>query len=237
MSAPIVELRGVRKAYNGHRESVALDAVTLAIPAGQAACIMGPSGSGKSTLLNLLGGLDRASNGAVVVAGNDLGRMSESALARFRRTHVGIVFQFFNLLNNLSALDNALVPAELAGVKRSAARGRALELFERLGITHIKDEFPMRVSGGQRQRVAIARALVNDPVLLLADEPTGALDSHSGDEVMAIFAELNAAGQTIVLVTHDERLARAHATRVIELIDGHVSADHVQPRLGMVQAR
>ncbi len=149
--SPIVELREVRKAYNGQRESVAaLDSITLAIPAGQAACIMGPSGSGKSTLLNLLGGLDRASKGAVVVAGNDLGRMSESALARFRRTNVGIVFQFFNLLNNLSALDNALVPAELAGVRRGMARKRALELFERLGIAHIKDAYPMRVSGGQR---------------------------------------------------------------------------------------
>lgn len=233
----LVELRDVRKTYNGHSESMALDSVSIAIPEGQAAFVMGPSGSGKSTLLNLIGGLDRPTSGSVTVDGHDLGQMGEAALARFRRSQVGIVFQFFNLLNNLSALDNAVVPAELAGAKRSEARRRALELFERLDIVELKDQYPMRMSGGQRQRVAIARALINDPVLLLADEPTGALDSHSGEQVMAILAELNRSGQTMVFVTHDERLARANASRIIQLVDGSVTSDRGASALEMVAVR
>lgn len=231
--SPLVELRDVTKVYNGIRESAALEGVSLSIPEGQAACVMGPSGSGKSTLLNLIGGLDRPSRGSIVVAGQELGRLSEAGLARFRRSRVGIVFQFFNLLNNMSALENAMVPAQLAGVKRAEAKRRALDLFERLDIVDLRDQYPMRMSGGQRQRVAIARALVNNPTLLLADEPTGALDSHSGEQVMAIFAELNRSGQTIVLVTHDERLARANASRIVRLVDGSIAP----PALGMVQAR
>jgi putative ABC transport system ATP-binding protein len=234
---PLVELRDVRKTYNGNGQPAALDSISLTIPEGQAAFVMGPSGSGKSTLLNLIGGLDRPSSGAVRVDGSDLGRMGEAALARFRRSQVGIVFQFFNLLNNLSALDNVLVPAQLAGTKRSEARRRALELFERLDIVELKDQYPMRMSGGQRQRVAIARALINSPVLLLADEPTGALDSHSGQQVMAIFAELNRSGQTMVFVTHDERLARANASRIIQLVDGSVTSDRGVSGLEMVGAR
>ncbi|HUZ68618.1 MAG TPA: ABC transporter ATP-binding protein [Candidatus Saccharimonadales bacterium] len=236
MATPLVELRDVRKVYN-HQGSVALDSVSLTIPAGQAACIMGPSGSGKSTLLNVIGGLDRPSAGMVVVAGHDLRRMSETSLARFRRTQVGIVFQFFNLLNNLSALDNAMLPAQLAGVKRDDARRRALDLFERLDIAPLRDKYPMLMSGGQRQRVAIARALINNPALLLADEPTGALDSHSGEQVMAILGELNRSGQTVIIVTHDERIAAANATRVVHLVDGVVASDRAQPTLSMVQAR
>lgn len=235
--APLVELRDVRKVYNRHSASAALDGVSLTIPAGQAACVMGPSGSGKSTLLNLIGGLDRPTRGAVVVAGQDLGRLSEAALARFRRREVGIVFQFFNLLNNLTALDNAMLPAQLTGMTRTEARRRAQELFERLGIESLGHQYPMLMSGGQRQRVAIARALINNPALLLADEPTGALDSHSGEQVMAILGELNRAGQTVILVTHDERLARANATRVIQLKDGAVASDDVQTVLPMVQVR
>ena len=232
----LVELRDVRKVYNGHSGSVALDGVSLTIPRGQAAAIMGPSGSGKSTLLNLVGGLDRPSAGTIVVAGQDLRRMSEAALARFRRTQVGVVFQFFNLLNNLTALDNAMIPAQLAGVGRADAQKRALELFERLGIAQLRHQYPMLMSGGQRQRVAIARALINSPALLLADEPTGALDSHSGAQVMEIFGELNRNGQTIILVTHDERLASTSASRVIRLRDGAVADDRIEPALAMVQA-
>jgi putative ABC transport system ATP-binding protein len=233
----LVELREVRKVYNGHKGSVALDSISLTIPQGEAAAIMGPSGSGKSTLLNLIGGLDRPSGGTVIVAGHDLQKMSEAALARFRRAQVGVVFQFFNLLNNLTALDNAMIPAQLAGAKRKDAQRRALDLFERLGIAQLRDQYPMLMSGGQRQRVAIARALINNPALLLADEPTGALDSRSGEQVMAIFGELNRSGQTIVLVTHDERLATANASRVIQLIDGSVASDRSQSILPMVQAR
>jgi putative ABC transport system ATP-binding protein len=234
---PLIELREVRKVYNGNQGSVALDAVSMTVPQGQAAFVMGPSGSGKSTLLNIVGGLDRPSSGSVMVDGVDVGRMGEAALARFRRTRVGIVFQFFNLLNNLSALENAMVPAQLAGLKRSEARRRGLELFERLGIAELRDHYPMRISGGQRQRVAIARALINDPVLLLADEPTGALDSHSGQDVMAILNELNRAGQTVIFVTHDERLARDNASRVITLADGRITGDRVQQTLEMVNVR
>ena len=233
---PLIELRGVRKVYN-HQGAVALDSVSLTIPAGQAACIMGPSGSGKSTLLNLLGGLDRPSAGSVVVAGQDLGRLSESALARFRRKQVGIIFQFFNLLNNLTAIENAMVPASLAGIKRSDAQKSALDLFERLGIASLRNQYPMLMSGGQRQRVAIARALINNPALLLADEPTGALDSHSGEQVMAILGGLNRSGQTVVLVPHDERLADANAARVIRLIDGAIASDRVHSPLAMVQVQ
>ncbi len=233
----LVELRDVRKVYNGHQGSVALDSISLTIPHGQAAAIMGPSGSGKSTLLNLIGGLDRPSSGTVRVAGQDLGKMSEAALARFRRTQVGVVFQFFNLLNNLTALENAMIPAQLAAVNRAEARRRALNLFERLGIAPLRDQYPMLMSGGQRQRVAIARALINNPTLLLADEPTGALDSRSGEQVMAIFGELNRSGQTIVLVTHDERLAGTNASRVIQLVDGSVENDSAESALAMVKAR
>src|SRR5260370_22405954 len=175
----LVELSQVRKAYNGHRESVALDSISITIPAGQAACVMGPSGSGKSTLLNVIGGLDRPSSGTIRVAGHDLGKMGEAALARFRRTQVGIVFQFFNLLNKLSALENAMVPAQLAGVRRSEARRQALELFERLQIAPLRDQYPLPMSGGRRTRVAIPRALGNHPVLLLADQPTRALHPHT----------------------------------------------------------
>jgi putative ABC transport system ATP-binding protein len=233
---PIVELRDLRKVYN-HQGAVALDSISLTIPAGQAACIMGPSGSGKSTLLNLLGGLDRPTAGSIVVAGQDLHRMSEAGLARFRRTQIGVIFQFFNLLNNLTALDNAMLPAELAGTTRGEARKRAMELLERLGIATLRNQYPMLMSGGQRQKVAIARALINNPLLLLADEPTGALDSHSGQQVMAILAELNESGQTVVFVTHDERLADVNSTRVIQLRDGEIVSDRVHAPLAMVQAQ
>src|SRR5260370_26568530 len=186
---------------------------------------MGPSGSGKLTLLNVIGGLDRPSHGRVVVDGTDLGRLSEASLARFRRTRVGIVFQFFNLLNNLTALENVMIPAQLAGASAGDARRRAMDLLERLEMPGHGNQYPARLSGGQRQRIAIARALINNPPLLLADEPTGALDSHAGDQVMGIFGDLSRSGQTIVLVTHDERLARVRASRVIRLIDGAGGSD------------
>ncbi len=221
----LIELTDVSKIYDGDRQHAALDCVSIGIRAGQATAIMGPSGSGKSTLLNVIGGLDRPSSGRVVVDGTDLSRLNEAALARFRRVRVGIVFQFFNLLNNLTALDNVMIPAQLAGAKPGDARRRAEELLERLDIARHGNEYPARLSGGQRQRVAIARALINNPALLLADEPTGALDSHAGEQVMGILADLNRCGQTIVLVTHDERLARANAPCVIRLIDGAVASD------------
>jgi putative ABC transport system ATP-binding protein len=231
----LVELEDVTKVYKREGTQLALDAVSISVPAGEVTAIMGPSGSGKSTLLNLIGGLDRPTKGSVVVDGADLGRLSEAGLARFRRTKVGIVFQFFNLLNNLTALDNVTIPAQLAGLQPAETRRRAQDLLERLGIASLRHHYPARMSGGERQRVAIARALINDPVLLLADEPTGALDSHAGDQVMAILGELNRAGQTLVLVTHDEQLARASATRMIRLVDGRVLDDRDDAGRGLVQ--
>src|SRR6202022_736513 len=233
----LIELTAVSKVYNGGSEHPALDSISLGIEAGDATAVMGPSGSGKSTLLNVIGGLDRPTRGRIVVDGTDLSRLSEAALARFRRTRVGIVFQFFNLLNNLTALDNVMIPAQLAGVGAGDARRRADDLLQRLGMASPRSQYPARLSGGQRQRVAIARALINSPTLLLADEPTGALDSHAGKQVMAILADLNRSGQQILLVTHDERLARANASRVIRLIDGAVASDRDEKALGMVQVQ
>jgi putative ABC transport system ATP-binding protein len=221
----LIELTEVSKVYDGAGEHPALDSISLGIEAGDATAVMGPSGSGKSTLLNVIGGLDRPSRGRIVVDGTDLSRLNEAALARFRRTRVGIVFQFFNLLNNLTALDNVMIPAQLAGAGAGAARRRAADLLERLDMAEYRNQYPARLSGGQRQRIAIARALVNNPALLLADEPTGALDSRAGESVMSILSELNRSGQTVVLVTHDERLARANASRVVRLIDGAVVSD------------
>jgi putative ABC transport system ATP-binding protein len=233
----LVELNDVSKVYNGNRANAALDSVSITIGAGQLTAVMGPSGSGKSTLLNVIGGLDRPTRGSVVVDGADLGRLGEAALARFRRTRVGIIFQFFNLLNNLTALDNVLIPAQLAGVKAGDARRRAADLLERLEIMDQRNQYPAHMSGGQRQRVAIARALINNPTLLLADEPTGALDTRSGDQVLAILRDLNRSGQTIVLVTHDEALASTHADRVIRLVDGAVVGDRSEAIRPMVQAQ
>lgn len=233
----LVELDDVSKIYNGGRRFKALDGVSITIPAGQVTAVMGPSGSGKSTLLNVIGGLDRATSGTVTVDGAALGRLSESALARFRRDRIGIVFQFFNLLNNLTALDNVLIPAQLAGTKGSDGRRRGKDLLERLGIARLAQQYPARLSGGERQRVAIARALINNPAILLADEPTGALDSASGEQVMGILADLNRGGQTIILVTHDERLARASASRIIGLVDGAVVRDQGDAIIGRVQVQ
>jgi len=200
----------------------ALDGVSVTIEKGEFTAIMGPSGSGKSTLLNLIAGLDWPSGGSVVVAGSDLGKLGEAGLARFRRDHIGFVFQFFYLLPNLTALENVLIPAQLKGRQ---ANTRASELMKRLGIDDVADRYPGRLSGGQQQRVAIARALINEPTLLLADEPTGALDTRSGEQVMDLLAQLNHDGQTILLVTHDAKLATRHAARVISLMDGKVVDD------------
>jgi putative ABC transport system ATP-binding protein len=186
--------------------------------------VLGPSGSGKSTLLNMVAGLDRPSIGTVTVDGVRVDRLSEAASALYRRRRIGIVFQFFNLLDDLTVLDNVLLPAQLAGMPRRRARVRADELLSYLGIERHARAFPGRLSGGERQRVAVARALMNRPPLLLADEPTGALDTASGQEVRKLLTELNRDGQTVLLVTHDLALAEACATRTIELVDGRMVA-------------
>jgi putative ABC transport system ATP-binding protein len=220
----LVELNGVTKVYDTASQQPSLNQVTLRIPAGEVTAIMGPSGSGKTTLLNLVAGLDRATSGSITVDGQEITQLSEAALARYRRRKIGLIFQFFNLLNNLTVRENVLIPAQLAGVSRQAATQRADELLDQLGILAQADSFPARLSGGQRQRVAVARALVNRPILLLADEPTGALDTRSGEQVLDLLRDLNSAGQTIVLVTHDARLAERCAHRVVQLVDGAIAA-------------
>jgi len=218
----LVRLTDITKVYQGGVTG-ALNGVSLSIDRGEFSAIMGPSGSGKSTLLNLVAGLDRPSSGSVVVGGTELGRLGEAGLARFRRDRVGFVFQFFHLLPNLTALENVLIPAQLKGRTSVEAAGR--KLLSRLGIDDIAHRYPAKLSGGQQQRVAIARALINQPDLLLADEPTGALDTKSGDQVMELLAQLHQQGQTIVLVTHDPKLATRYAARVISIMDGRVVDD------------
>jgi putative ABC transport system ATP-binding protein len=218
----VIRVDGVTKAYQKDGLPALAD-VSMDVAAGEVVAVMGPSGSGKSTLLNLIAGLDRPTDGTVTVAGRRIDTMGESALARFRARHVGIVFQFFNLLDDLTVADNVLLPAQLAGASRKQARARAGELLARMGIEQHKNAYPARLSGGQRQRVAIARALVNSPELLLADEPTGALDTASGLQIGALLRELNADGQTLVLVTHDPALAGRYAARTVRLVDGQLA--------------
>ena len=224
----LVELTQVSKTYRtyaGAGGRAALDEVSLDVEGGELTAIMGPSGSGKSTLLNLVAGIDRPTGGRVRVGGEDLGRLSEGRLARFRRARLGFVFQFFNLLGNLTVLENVLLPAQLEGTRPAAARARAMDLLARLDIADLADDYPARLSGGQQQRVAIARALSNQPSIVLADEPTGALDTHSGAQVMELLEGLNREGQTVLLVTHDPKLATRYAGRVVTLIDGRVHDD------------
>jgi putative ABC transport system ATP-binding protein len=220
---PVIDIRDVSRTYG--EGPPALQGVTLGVRAGEAVAVLGPSGSGKSTLLNLIAGLDRPSGGSVTVDGLRVDRLGEAASARYRRTRIGMVFQFFNLLDDLTVADNVLLPAQLAGLPRAEARRRAADLLAHLGIDRHADAYPGRLSGGECQRVAVARALMNRPALLLADEPTGALDTASGEDVRDLLAALNADGQTIVLVTHDLGLAESCATRTIELVDGRIVRD------------
>ncbi|GAA0987927.1 ABC transporter ATP-binding protein [Acrocarpospora macrocephala] len=222
--AELVRLQAVGKQYEAAGPP-ALDGVSVHIAAREAVAIMGPSGSGKSTLLHLIAGLDRPTAGTVEVAGVDLGGLSEKRLAVFRRAHIGIVFQFFHLLDDLTVRDNVLLPARLTGTPGRTARGRAEHLLDELGIATKADAYPARLSGGERQRVAIARALINRPELLLADEPTGAVDARTGAQVTQLLRDLNRDGQTLLLVTHDRALAESCATRVIELSDGRVTGE------------
>ncbi len=220
-NSTVVSLRGATRRYETAGPP-ALDQVNLEVRAGEAVAVTGPSGSGKSTMLNLIAGVDRADGGQVEVAGVNLGRLSEAGLAKFRRTRIGVIFQFFHLLDDLTVRDNVLLPAQLAGGSKQAARARATELLESLGIADKANAYPARLSGGQRQRVAVARALMNKPALLLADEPTGAVDARTGEQVAELLRELNQSGQTLVVVTHDQEVARHCATRLITLRDGRV---------------
>jgi len=220
----LISLSEVTKRYD-HGGQPAVDDVSLEVAAGDAVAIMGPSGSGKSTLLNLIAGLDRPTSGTVTVDGDRIDTLSETGVARFRRRQIGMIFQFFNLLDDLTVEDNVLLPAQLAGVPRARARVRTTELLSALRIDQHRNAYPGRLSGGERQRVAIARALVNRPALLLADEPTGALDTATGEEIGELLLDLNASGQTLILVTHNPDLAARYARRVIEIVDGRVASD------------
>ncbi|HYB87128.1 MAG TPA: ABC transporter ATP-binding protein [Streptosporangiaceae bacterium] len=218
--APVLRARGLRKEYGKGEGLVrAVDGVSLDVGRGETVAVMGPSGCGKSTLLHLLGGLDRPTGGDVWLAGQDLGRLGERGLARLRRDAIGFVFQAFHLMDELTAVENVELPALLAGRSPRAARRRAAELLERVGLADRARFLPGALSGGQRQRVAIARALISDPLVVLADEPTGNLDSEATVEVLRLFESLHVTGHTLVIVTHDSRIA-ATADRLIGMRDG-----------------
>jgi ABC-type lipoprotein export system ATPase subunit len=219
-NAPVLRGRGLRKHYGKGETLVrAVDGVDLEVAGGETVAVMGPSGCGKSTLLHLLGGLDRPTAGEAWLAGRRLDQMGERGLAQMRRSAVGFVFQAFHLMDELTAAENVELPALLAGRPPRAARRQALRMLEQVGLADRATFLPSALSGGQRQRVAIARALVSDPLVVLADEPTGNLDSQATVEVLRLFESLHAGGQTLVVVTHDSRIA-ATADRLISMRDG-----------------
>ena len=232
----LIEARALVKTYRMGAQAVqALDGVSLDIGQGEFAAIMGASGSGKSTLMNILGCLDRPDSGSLRLAGEDVHRLGGDALAALRNRRIGFVFQQFNLLPRTSALDNVALPMVYAGVKAAARRERALTALRRVGLAERAAHTPAELSGGQQQRVAIARALVNAPQLILADEPTGALDTHTSEDIMRLLAELNAQGMTVVMVTHETDIA-AWARRRIVVRDGRIVEDRLQAPRGAAVA-
>jgi putative ABC transport system ATP-binding protein len=218
---PLIDLRGVSRAYDTPSGPfLALNDITLSIRAGEFLAIVGESGSGKSTLLSMLAGIDRPSRGEIVINVTAVHELPEHALSAWRGRAVGIVFQFFQLLPTLTAVENVMMPMDFCGhYPPRERRARAESLLERLGVGDQRDKLPSTLSGGQQQRVAVARALANEPAVLLADEPTGNLDSRTSEAMLQIFAELSRAGQTIVMVTHEQRALR-HVSRVVTLVDG-----------------
>ncbi len=222
----IIRMENVGKIYRtGKIEVEALKDVNLSIDKGEFVSVMGPSGSGKSTLMNLVGCLDRTTTGFYELDGVDISRMDDVELARIRNLKIGFVFQSFNLLPRITAVQNVELPMIYAGVGKKERRKKALEAMERVSLTDRKDHKPNELSGGQKQRIAIARALVNNPAIILADEPTGNLDSASGEDIMAVFQELNREGVTIVLVTHEPDIA-LHTKRVVRFRDGRLIQDN-----------
>ena len=222
--APILRLRDVRKVYaTGSVEVEALRGVSMEVARGEYVAIMGPSGSGKSTLMHILGCLDVPTTGSYDLAGEDVSTMTEAALATVRNRQIGFVFQQFNLLASLPAWRNVELPLCYTGMGRAERKERAVSALERVGLGDRVDHRPGELSGGQQQRVAVARALVTDPALILADEPTGNLDSHSSADVLALFAELHGQGRTIVLITHERDVAES-AQRIVRILDGEIDS-------------
>src|SRR5262245_19787764 len=225
MKAPILELTDIHKHYqNGDTIVRALDGASLTIHRGEFVAIMGQSGSGKSTLMNIIGCLDRPTSGSYRVLGKEAAYLSPDELAALRRETFGFVFQRYNLLASATASENVEIPSVYAGLPKQQRTVRARRLLERLGLGERSEHHPAELSGGQQQRVAIARALVNDPPVILADEPTGALDSRSGEEVLTLLKELHAEGRTIILITHAENVAQ-HASRIVRIQDGRILED------------
>jgi putative ABC transport system ATP-binding protein len=222
----MIELVDITKAYQIGTETVkALDNVSLKIDTGEYIAIIGPSGSGKSTMMNVLGCLDKATSGSYLLNGEDVSKLSERQLAKVRNKNIGFVFQQFNLLTRMSALRNVELPADYGGVSRSTRHKHAVSAMEAVGLSNRLHHKPTELSGGQQQRVAIARALVNDPAILLADEPTGALDSKTGREILDLFEQLHRErGITVILVTHDPNVAK-RAERVVSVRDGRIESD------------
>jgi putative ABC transport system ATP-binding protein len=230
----LIDIREITKVYQMGQEQVhALSGVTLGVARGEYVAIMGPSGSGKSTLMNLIGCLDTPTSGSYVLNGREVARMTDDELAAIRNQEIGFVFQTFNLLPRTTALQQVELPLVYSGLGRRERRERAIKALEAVGLGDRMTHQPNEMSGGQRQRVAVARALINDPSILLADEPTGNLDSQTGNEIMNLFEELNRRGNTIVLVTHEEDIA-AHARRIVRLRDGKVRDDMVNEKPALV---
>ena len=233
MNSNVIETTDIAKVYvMGAEEIHALRSVTIQIQRGEYVAFMGPSGSGKSTLMNIIGCLDTPSHGQYILNGQDVSRMSDNELAEVRNKEIGFIFQSFNLLPRASALDNVALPLIYAGLNKRERNERALESLRSVGLADRASHRPNELSGGQRQRVAIARALVNNPSVLLADEPTGALDSKTSHEIMDLFEALYAKGNTIIMVTHEEDIAR-YAHRIVRLRDGLVESDEVNLQLAM----
>jgi putative ABC transport system ATP-binding protein len=223
--SPLIHLQDITKIYQmGDMEVRALDGVSLTIQRGEYVAIMGPSGSGKSTMMNVIGCLDTPTSGEYELNGKTVSRMSDDELAQIRNEEIGFVFQTFNLLARTTSLQNVELPLIYAGITPRERHAMALKALDNVGLAPRADHMPNQLSGGQRQRVAIARALVNNPSLLLADEPTGALDTHTSIEIMALFEELYQRGNTIIIVTHEEDIAR-HAHRIVKLLDGKIKHD------------
>jgi putative ABC transport system ATP-binding protein len=228
-TSPAIVLRDIYKTYeNGALKVPVLFGITLTVERGEYVAIMGPSGSGKSTLMNLIGCLDRPTSGTYILDGVDVSKLDDNALAQIRLRKLGFVFQGFNLLPRTDALKNVALPLFYAGVPAKQRMQRAQRALEEVGIGDRGTHQPSQLSGGQQQRAAIARALINDPAVLLADEPTGNLDSRTSSDIMALFSKLHESGRTIIMVTHDENVAR-HARRVVRLFDGLVAADEAAP--------